>query len=229
MAWPFSSDNSNMNYGQQGNPSNYNNGPNEGGFGGPGQVFGGGMVPMGGLNLPYFQQDRDRLGGMMQGQSPFAGQEWGSLIQQLQQRASGQGPSLAGDAYRTGAMDTQNSLASMARGGSNPASARMAALQSSRVGQGMAQGYATARNQEIVGAQQGLAGALQGRDALNQSAYLQILGQQLGLSRGQLQAGQGNQQYAQGMAGVDAQRDAAKWAAISGALGGVGKILGGGP
>lgn len=43
--------------------------------------------------LPYFEEDRNRLGGMLDGRSPYAGQEWGGLISQLQQQASGKGPS----------------------------------------------------------------------------------------------------------------------------------------
>jgi hypothetical protein len=35
--------------------------------------------------MPYFEEDRKRLGGMMDGRSPFAGEEWSGLINQLQQ------------------------------------------------------------------------------------------------------------------------------------------------
>ena len=216
--------NSGPGYGTEGNPSNYNTGPDAGGFGGAGQIFGGGKVPLGGLNLPYYQQDRDRLGGMLTGQSPFAGSEWGALIGQLQQRASGAGPSLAGDAYRSAAMDTQNSLGSMARGAGTASAARRAMLEQGRVGQGMAQGYASARNQEMVGAQQVLSGALQSRDQLNQGAYLNILAQQLGLNDAQLRAGIANQQYSLGNAKNENDLTAAKWAAISGLLAGAGKM-----
>lgn len=216
-------------YGSQGNPSNYNSGPDANGFGGPGQIFGGGMVPFGGINLPYFQQDRDRLGGMLNGHSPFAGSEWGNLIAQLQQRASGQGPSIAGDAYKQAAMDSQANMNSMAQGSGSPGAARAAMLQSARVGQGMAQGYGAARNQEMVGAQGALQGALGARDQLNQGAYMNILAQQLGLSEAQLRAGMANQQYALGNNKNQNDQDAAKWAAIAGILGGAGKAIGGAP
>lgn len=62
-------------------------------------------IDVGGAQLPYWRQDRARLGGMLDGQSPFAGSEWGGLISQLQQQASGQGPSLAQDAYRKASAD----------------------------------------------------------------------------------------------------------------------------
>ncbi len=214
-------------YGSQGNPTNYNTGPNAGGFGGPGQIAGGGMVALGGLNNPYFQQDRDRLGGMLQGQSPFAGSEWGALVSQLQQRAGGQGPSIAGDAYRRAAMDSQAALTSMGQASGSPGAARAAMLQQQRVGQGMAQGYGSARNEEMIGAQGALTQALGARDQLNQGAYLNILAQQLGLSEAQLKAGMANQQFALGQQGTEAERSAAKWNAIAGILGGIGKMAGG--
>jgi hypothetical protein len=67
-------------------------------------------------NLPYFEQDRQRLGGMLEGRSPYAGQEWGGLVGQLQQQASGQGPSLAQQAYRQASQDNMGALSSMAQG-----------------------------------------------------------------------------------------------------------------
>jgi hypothetical protein len=44
-------------------------------------------------HLPYFEDDRTRLGGMLDGRNPYAGQEWGGLISQLQNQAAGRGPS----------------------------------------------------------------------------------------------------------------------------------------
>lgn len=214
-------------YGSVGNPSNYVSGPDAAGFGGAGQIFGGGMVPLTGLNLPYFQQDRDRLSNTMQGQSPFAGNEWGALISQLQQRSAGAGPSIAGDAYRSAAMDTQNSLGSMARSAGTPAAARQAVMQQQRVGQGMAEGYAQARNQEMVSSQAALAQTLGARDQLNQNAYLNLLAQQLGLSEGQLRAGIANQQYNLGMTQTQNQFKGAKMAALASFAGGAGKLFGG--
>lgn len=205
--------------GSQGNPSNYNSGPNAGGFGGPGEIAGGGMVPLGGLNLPYFQQDRDRLGQLLGNRSPFASNDWDALITQLQGRANGTGPSLAGMAYNTGAQTTTNALASMSRGSASPAAAREALIQQGRVGQGQAAGYAQAQVQEQQAAQSALQGALGSRDQLNQQAYLNILAAQLGLSEGQLRALMSNQNYNLGIKGQKEQGDAAKLQALAGLAG----------
>lgn len=205
----------------------YTEGPDAQGYGGPGQIAGGGKVKLNALNLPYFQQDRDRLMGLLGGRSPFAGDEWGALIGQLQQRASGQGPSLAEMDYRRAAQDTVAALGSLSRGSATPGAARAAMIQQGRIGQGMAAGLAQARTAEQMAAQQALTGALGARDQLNQNAYLNVLAQQLGLSMGQLNALQGNQQYALGMANIDQQRQAAKWNAIAGMLG-MGATLAGG-
>lgn len=171
--------------------------------------------------LPYFEEDRARLGGLLNGQSPFAGAEWGGLISQLQQQASGQGPSLAEQTYRGAAMDTTNSLSSMARGSGSPAAARAAMIERGRVGQGMQAGVATARTQEQLGAQGALAGALSSRDQLNQGAYLDILAAQLGLSRSQLEALTGNADRQANKDVANKQAKAAKWGAIAGGLGGL--------
>lgn len=181
------------------------------------------------VQLPYFEEDRSRLGGMLGDRSPFAGAEWGGLISGLQDRAAGKGPSIAGDAYRSAAMDTTAALGSMARGSGSAAGARQALIQQGRVGQGLAKGYADARNQEMIGAQSALASALSQRDQLNQGAYLDLLAAQLGLSRDQLAALQGNQQYDAQKRAADAQKSAAKWNAIGGALGGLGSIAGNKP
>lgn len=90
-------------------------------------------------------------------------------------------------------------LGSLARGSASPAAAREAMIQQGRTGQGMAAGVATARTQEQLGAQSALAGALSSRDQLNQNAYLDILGKQLGLSEQQLKAIIANQQFKVGM------------------------------
>lgn len=230
MPWydPSSWGQDNPPLGSAGNPSNYNSGPNAGGFGGSGEISGGGQVPLGALNLPYFQQDRDRLGGLLNGQSPFASGDWNSLIQQLSAQAQGQGPSMAGMAYNKGMQDTGAQLGSMARGSASPAAAYQAMLQQGKLGQGQAAGYAQARTGEMMASQQALGNALNQRDQLNQSAYLNILGQQLGLSQSQLKALMGDQSFAQGMAGIDQQRDAAKLQALSGMLAALGKVGAGG-
>lgn len=177
------------------------------------------------VNLPYFEEDRNRLGGMLGGQSPFAGGEWGGLIAQLQDRAAGRGPSIAGDAFNQASQSTQAAIASMSRGSGSAAAGRQGLIQQGRVGQGMAQGYASARNQEMMGAQSALTQALSQRDQLNQNAYLDILARQLGLSKDQLVALQGNQQDASNRRAQDKAASAAKWNAIGGAAGGLGSIF----
>lgn len=179
-------------------------------------------------DLPYFEEDRARLGEMMGGQSPFAGSEWGSLIQQLQARASGQGPSLAGDAYRQASMDSQAALGSMGRNSGTAAGARQALMQQSRTGQGFAQGYANARNQEMVGAQGALTQALGARDQLNSGAFQNLLALQLGLSQHQMQGQLGSQANQLAYQQMLQQQAAAKWQAIAGLLAAGGKLAGSG-
>lgn len=224
--WTWGDDDEGPQLGQAGNPSNYTSGPDQYGYGGPGMIFGGGQVPLGGLNLPFFLQDRERLGQQLNGQSPFAGSEWGGLISQLQARASGAGPSMAGDAYKQASQDSINNLTSLSRNSASPGAARQAILQQGHIQQGLAQGYGRARNEEMMGATGQLAGALGARDQINSNAYTNLLAQQLGLSQGQLKAGMANQQYGLGMAGIDQQADAAKLQALAGFLAGLAKIGG---
>lgn len=153
---------------------------------------------------------------MLGGRSPFASQEWGGLIQQLKSQAQGLGPSVAQQAYGQAAQDTNAALSAQVAGTANPANARTALIQRGRTGQGMAQGLAQARTQEQLGAQSALAQALGARDQMNQNAYLQVLGAQLGLSEAQLRALIANQQYGVGM--QNAPTDLQKWL---GTLGGV--------
>lgn len=214
--------------GSAGNPSNYNTGPNAGGFGGPGEIAGGGQVPFGAMNLPYFQQDRDRLQGLMNGQNPFASNDWNGLITQLQQRAAGTAPSLAGMAYNRGMADTGSQLSAMSRGSASPGAAYAAMRQMGNLGEGQAAGYAQARTAEMQSAQQGLTSVLGARDQLNQQAYLNLLGQQLGLSQSQLKALQGDASWAQGQSQIDEQRNAAKDAALASILGAGASLAGGG-
>lgn len=211
--------------GSAGNPSNYNSGPNQAGFGGPGEIAGGGMVPLTGINLPYFQQDRNRLQGLLTGQSPFASQDWNGLVSQLTARANGTGPSLAEQEYRNASGDQAAAFAGAAHGGASPASFRQAAIQQGQIGQGLASGVTQARTNEQTQAQGALAQALGARDQLNQGAYLNILGQQLGLSAEQLKALQGDQSYGLGEQGIQEQMNAAKWNAIAGLLGSAGSII----
>jgi len=136
-----------------------------------------------GTTLPYFQDDRNRLGGLLQGQSPFAGQEWGSLVSQLQGRANGTNNQVAVGQYQTGIQDASNNLSAMSHGGVRAGSFRSAADQQGNLMQGMAAGSQLAKTQDMQSAQQSLQGALGSRDALNSGAYQNILGQQLGLSQ----------------------------------------------
>jgi hypothetical protein len=91
-------------------------------------------------------------------QNPYLG-DWGSLIKQLQATASGQGPSLAGNAYNQAHAQGLRDQRTMAAGGSAGA-ARQAGMNMTRMNTGLAQGYSNARLQEQLAAQQALAGTL---------------------------------------------------------------------
>lgn len=182
------------------------------------------------VNLPYFEEDRARLGGMLDGHSAFAGSEWGGLISQLQARASGAAPSVAGNAYKQASQDSQNNLASLSQNSMSPGGARQAQLQAGHIQQGLAQGYGAAALQEQQANQGALGQALSARDQINSQAYQGILGQQLGLSRSQAGALQGNQQVALQEQQLQNQQSAAQWQAYAGLAAGLGKIYGnGGP
>ncbi len=176
--------------------------------------------------LPHFDEDRQRTQGLLDGiGAPGAGQEWGGLIDQLGRQSRGEGPSLAEQQYQAAQQDTTGALSSMARGSASPAAARQALIQRGRVGQGMAQGVAMARTNEQMQASQALAGALGARDQLNNSAYLDILGAQLGLSRAQLEALTGNADRKQRNEDSKRQAKAAQANAVAGALGGLGGLF----
>jgi hypothetical protein len=113
-------------------------------------------------------------------QSPYAGQ-YGQLITMLQNRAQGIGPSVAGDAYKTASTDAMSRAATLSNSG-NAGATRLALQQMGNQEQGLAQGYATARNQEMVGATGQLSSTLNSadssqllRDKANQEAWLQML------------------------------------------------------
>jgi hypothetical protein len=178
------------------------------------------------VSLPYFEEDRARLGSMMDGQSPFAGSEWGGLIAQLQARASGNGPSVAGNAYKQASADSQAALYSMAQNSAGPGGARQAMLQAGRINQGLAQGYSAASLQEQQANQGALSQALGARDAINSTAYQNLLSQQLGLSRSQLAAQQGNQNAGLQEQQIQNAQSAGQYQALSGLALGLGKIYG---
>lgn len=137
---------------------------------------------------PYYELDRRRLGTMLQGQSPYAGSEWGGLVSQLQARASGSAPSVAQMQYQQAMGHMSSQLAGAAHGGAGPGAFHQAAIQAGQAGQGMASGVAQARVNEMQGAQGQLSSALGTRDTINSQAYQNILAQQLGLSQQQINA-----------------------------------------
>ena len=199
-----------------------------GGYGAIGQWLGqGGQPPLNQQDLPYFQEDRDRLGGMLGGRSAFVndqitnpyGGDFRALIGQLQQQAGPGGndvfSSQAMQNYQAGNQRGMANQLAMARSGGpgvSPALAgRQAAMGMGRLNQGLSQGMTAARTQERLGAQGALAGVLggaanadQGYQGLqatqqrsNQQAFLDLLGKQLGLSEGQMR-GQLGQPLGQG-------------------------------
>lgn len=177
-------------------------------------------------NLPYFEQDRASIKGQLDANNPWAGYEWGGLISQLQARANGTAPSVAGNAYKQASQDSENNLASLSQNSASPGAARQALLQQGHIQQGMAQGYGAAALQEQQANQSALGQALAARDTINSQAYQNLLSQQLGLSRSQLGAQQGNQNVQVQEQGIQAGQQAAQWGSYAGLAAGLAKIYG---
>jgi hypothetical protein len=106
------------------------------------------------------QWKNKRPGAPSMAGNPYQG-GWDQLIAQLQQQSSGNGPSLAGEAFKAANQQGMNNVLSMSRGGSAGAT-RMGQMQLGQMNQGLAQGYSNARLQEMLAARQMLGGALQG-------------------------------------------------------------------
>lgn len=104
----------------------------------------------------------DRPGAPQAQQNPYL-PDWTNLIGQLQQQASGTGPSMADNAFKQAMNTTQNQSLAMARGGS-AGGARQAGMALGDAQNGMMGNYANARLQEQLLARQSLMGALGGRD-----------------------------------------------------------------
>ncbi len=165
-------------------------------------------------NLPW-DQNRAQIQGLLAGGSPWqSGSQVGanqyggginSLISQLQAQSQGRGPSVGQDAYRAASQDSMAQQAALSRVG-GAAGARQAGINQGRIQQGMAQGLSAARTQEQLGAM-GQLGSVYNmasnqdfqRDALNaqlraqaqqgnQSAYLNLIAQQMGITVEQARA-----------------------------------------
>lgn len=93
-------------------------------------------------------------------ENPYQGQ-WDSLIAQLTKQASGQGPSLAGNAFRQASAAGMKQQQAMAAGGS-AGRARQAGMNMGQINQAQAFGYSNARLQEQLAARSQLQGALSG-------------------------------------------------------------------
>ena len=159
------------------------------------QVFGGPNLDN--IQLPNYQQNRDRLGGYLgQGRGPYVGnnpyqQGWDSLISQLQ----GGGPSLADAQYRRATQEGNAAIMGLARSNNRPGAFRAAMVQQAKANQGLAAGSAEAALQEQMQNRQMLGSALSNagqaqwqRDAANQNAWQTLLQQQMGLDSDQYQA-----------------------------------------
>lgn len=107
-----------------------------------------------------WQWGQQRPGAPSMGQNPYQS-NWGNLIGQLEQQSRGEGPSLAGNAFREASDTAMKQQLAMSAGGSAGA-ARQAGLNMGQIGQGLAQGYSNARLQEQLAARQMLTGALSG-------------------------------------------------------------------
>lgn len=93
-------------------------------------------------------------------ENPYRGQ-WDELLAQLTRQSNGEGPSLAGNAYREANATGMRNIQSMSRGGSAGA-ARMGMQNMGRMQQGLQSGYSNARLQEQLAARQQLQAALVG-------------------------------------------------------------------
>ena len=116
-----------------------------------------GLVPWGKEAMAWGAQ---RQQGPQIGENPYL-KNYNALIGQLEQQSTGQGPSLAGNAYTQASQDAMNQSQAMFRGGSAGA-ARAGARQMGQTQQGLAQGYSNARLQEQLAARQQLQAALAG-------------------------------------------------------------------
>lgn len=172
---------------------------------------------------PYLQQGNP----YMAANSPYK-QNYGALVSMLTDRANGNGPSIAGDAYKQAASDAQSRNLTMSYG-SSPGSARAAIQQMGNMNQGLATGYASARNQEMIGAGNQLTGAINSadqsqmaRDKANQDAWLRMLAERLGLTKAQM-GGKTNMDIIGGM--VQGAGNAAGVGGSGGAGGGAGAAM----
>lgn len=121
------------------------------------------------FNRPGQEQAQQYLG---QGQ-PYLDP---ATMKMLQDRAMGNGPSIAGDAFRNASQQGMTQQLAMSRNAGSSGAGRMAAQNMGNINQGMANGYATARNAEMQGASGQYLQAQQG----NQQAWLDILKQLMG-------------------------------------------------
>ncbi len=142
------------------------------------------------------------------GASPYQG-GFNSLINQLTQQANGQGPSLAGNAYNQASNQAMAQQSALSQGGASAGAGRQAAMNMANIGQGQAAGYANARGQEQVASQSALSQALAAgnnadfqRQQQNSNAWQDILAQQLGITKAQLQAMMGQQSNFQTLGGL---------------------------
>jgi hypothetical protein len=118
------------------------------------------------------------------GQSPYQGDQT-ALIQQLQQMASGQGPSLATQQYNEANQDAMSNQLAMGRG-RGAGAGRNASIQLGQLGGGLAAGSAMARTREQMGAMNQLQGSITAggqmdfqRAAANQQMYQNALSQMM--------------------------------------------------
>ncbi len=123
----------------------------------------------------------------------YAG-DYRKLIDQLQGMANGTGPSLAAQQYKQAQGANVAAQAALSHSGRGPQAAYQAQQNIAKVGAGLAQGSADARLKERMAALGQLGSAIGSADQsdaqrsiANQSALLNLLGQQTGLSIAQMQ------------------------------------------
>lgn len=140
-------------------------------------------------------KDREFIDPHMRGGSPYINPQGSqlsnqnALIAMLQNRANGNGPSLAGNMYTQAADRSMQQAASMSNSGT-AGGTRAAVTQMGNINQGLAHGYAQARAGEMAQnsglLSQAIAAADQSeimRQRANQEAWLRMLDARTGLSR----------------------------------------------
>lgn len=146
----------------------------------------------GSTGLPGYQGMQEQMDGQMGSLGPQYQEQFDEYLRGLQDMAAGRGESLAEQQFKAASGQAQQQIAAQAASGRGNAgqAQRMATQAQSQIGQGLAQGSATARLQEQMAAQQQLGGAIAQGDAstlAHQQMWLENMKAKMGLSTEQAQ------------------------------------------